>query len=92
MLGDIVELSVAVRDLDAAVERYTGLLGLTVHRRDESKAFGFKNAILPTGIGHIELLQPTDATKAVGASSPSTARACTSWASSARTFRGPRPT
>ncbi len=66
MLGDIVELSVVVRDLDAAVERYTRLFGLHVHRRAESKEFGFKNAILPTGIGHIELLQPTDPNKAVG--------------------------
>jgi len=66
MLGDMVELSVVVRDLDAAVERYTRLFGLTVYRRDESKEFGFKNAILPTGIGHIELLQPTDPTKAIG--------------------------
>ncbi len=66
MLGDIVELSVVVRDLDAAVERYTRLFGLNVHRRAESKEFGFKNAILPTGIGHIELLQPTDPTKAIG--------------------------
>jgi methylmalonyl-CoA/ethylmalonyl-CoA epimerase len=66
MLGDIVELSVVVRDLDAAVERFTRLFGLKVHTRGESKEFGFKNAILPTGIGHIELLQPTDPTKAVG--------------------------
>lgn len=32
-----------------------GDVGLRVHRRGESKEFGFKNAILPTGIGHIEL-------------------------------------
>src|SRR5262249_54714756 len=66
MLGDIVELSVVVRDLDAAIERYTRLFGLQVHRRGESKEFGFKNAILPTGVGHIELLQPTDRDKPVG--------------------------
>ena len=66
MLGDVIELSVVVRDLDEAAERYTKLFGLTVHHRGESKEFGFKNAILPTGIGHIELLQPTDPTKAVG--------------------------
>jgi methylmalonyl-CoA/ethylmalonyl-CoA epimerase len=66
MLGDIVELSVVVRDLDAAAERYARLFGLKVHHRGESKEFGFKNAILPTGIGHIELLQPTDPDKAVG--------------------------
>src|SRR3989449_6755672 len=66
MLGDIVELTVVVRDLDAAVERFSRLFGLKVHHRAESKEFGFKNAILPTGIGHIELLQPTDPDKAVG--------------------------
>jgi len=66
MLGDIVELTVVVRDLDTAIERFTGLFGLKVHHRAESKEFGFKNAILPTGIGHIELLQPTDPDKAVG--------------------------
>ena len=66
MLGDVVELSVVVRDLDEAIARFTKLFGLTMHRRGESKEFGFKNAILPTGIGHIELLQPTDPNKAVG--------------------------
>jgi len=66
MLGDVVELSVVVKDLDEAVERFTRLFGLREHRRGESKEFGFKNAILPTGIGHIELLQPTDPDKAVG--------------------------
>jgi 2-dehydropantoate 2-reductase len=66
LLGDVVELSIVVRDLDAAVERFTRLFGLTVHRRDESQAFGFRNAILPTGIGHIELMEPTDPAKPVG--------------------------
>ena len=66
MLGDIVELSVVVRDLDAAAARYTTLFGLREHRRGESKDFGFRNAILPLGAGHIELLQPTDPGKAVG--------------------------
>src|SRR5262249_40633544 len=66
MLGDVVELTVVVRDIEAAIERFTKLFGLKVHHRDESKEFGFKNAILPTGIGHIELLQPTDPDKAVG--------------------------
>ena len=66
MLGDVIELSVVVRDLDKAIETFTKQYGLTVHHRGESKEFGFLNAILPTGIGHIELLQPTDPTKAVG--------------------------
>jgi len=66
MLGDVVELSVVVRDLDEAIARFTALFGLTLLKRGESKEFGFKNAILPTGIGHIELLQPTDPGKPVG--------------------------
>lgn len=65
MLGDVVELSIVVRDLDSAVERFTRLFGLRVHRRSESVEFGFKNAVLPTGIGHIEFLEPTDPTKPV---------------------------
>jgi methylmalonyl-CoA/ethylmalonyl-CoA epimerase len=39
---------------------------LKVHHRGESKEFGFKNAILPLGRGHIEFLEPTDPTKPVG--------------------------
>ena len=66
MLGDVVELSVVVKDLDEAIARFTKLFGLRLHKRGESKEFGFKNAILPTGIGHIELLQPTDPAKPVG--------------------------
>jgi methylmalonyl-CoA epimerase len=66
MLGNVIELSVVVRDLEQAIETYTKRFGLRVHHRGESKEFGFKNAILPTGLGHIELLQPTDSTKAVG--------------------------
>jgi methylmalonyl-CoA/ethylmalonyl-CoA epimerase len=66
MLGNVIELSVVVRDLEQAIETYTKRFGLRVHHRGESKEFGFKNAILPTGLGHIELLQPTDPTKTVG--------------------------
>jgi len=65
MLGDVIELSVVVRDLEAAVKRFEALFDLKVHSRAESKEFGFKNAILPLGKGHIELMQPTDPTKAV---------------------------
>jgi methylmalonyl-CoA epimerase len=66
LIGDAIEISVVVRDLDAAIKKYTELFGLTVHKRSESKEFGFKNAILPLGAGHIELMQPTDPDKPVG--------------------------
>ena len=65
MLGDVIELSVVVRDLEAAIKRFETLFDLKVYQRSESKEFGFKNAILPLGKGHIELMQPTDPTKAV---------------------------
>ena len=65
MLGDVIELSVVVRDLEAAIKRFETLFDLKVYQRGESKEFGFKNAILPLGKGHIELMQPTDPTKAV---------------------------
>ena len=65
MLGDVIELSVAVKDLEAAIKRFEALFDLKVHRRGESKEFGFKNAILPLGKGHIELLQPVDPSSAV---------------------------
>ena len=65
MLGDVIELSVVVRDLEAAVKRFETLFGLKVYSRTESREFGFKNAILPLGKGHIELMQPIDPSKAV---------------------------
>ena len=65
MLGDVIELSVVVRDVEAAAKRFEALFGLKVYSRSESKEFGFKNALLPLGKGHIELMEPTDPTKAV---------------------------
>jgi len=66
MLGDVIELSVVVRDLEIAIKHMETLFELKVHHRGESKEFGFINAILPLGKGHIELLQPTDDSSAVG--------------------------
>ena len=65
MLGDVIELSIVVKDLEAAVKRFETLFDLKVYDRRENKDFGFKNAILPLGKGHIELMQPTDPSKAV---------------------------
>jgi len=65
VLGDVIELSVVVKDLEAAIKRFETLFNLKVYQRGESEEFGFRNAILPLGKGHIELMQPTDPTKAV---------------------------
>jgi hypothetical protein len=64
MRGDIVESSVVVRNSDEEVGCFTRLFGRKVPHRGESKQLGFKNAILPPGIGHIELMEPTDPDKA----------------------------
>ena len=66
MLGDVIELSVVVKDLEAAIKHFEALFDLKVYSRSESKEFGFKNAILPLGKVHIELLQPVDPSSAVG--------------------------
>ncbi len=65
MLGDVIELSIVVKDLEMAIKRFESLFDLKVYARRESKEFGFKNAILPLGKGHIELMQPTDPSSAV---------------------------
>jgi len=65
MLGDVIELSIVVNDLEAAVKHFESLFDLKVYDRRESKEFGFKNAILPLGKGHIELMQPTHPESAV---------------------------
>lgn len=66
LIGDVIELSIVVRDIDEAAERFRNLYGLDISHRGDSEEFGFKNAILPLDKGHIELLQPTDPGKAVG--------------------------
>ncbi len=65
MLGDVIELSIVVKDLEAAIKRFETLFNLKVYQKGESEEFGFRNAILPLGKGHIELMQPTDPAKAV---------------------------
>lgn len=65
MLGDVIELSIVVKDLEAAIKRFETLFDLKVSDRGESKDFGFKNAILPLGKGYIELMQPTNSSSAV---------------------------
>ena len=65
MLGDVIELSIVVKDLEAAIKRFETLFDLKVSQKGESKDFGFKNALIPLGKGQIELMQPTDPSSAV---------------------------
>lgn len=66
MIGDVIELSIVVTDLEPAIKRFESLFALNVYDRRESTEYGFKNAVLPLGRGHIDLMQPTDPTSAVG--------------------------
>ena len=66
MLGDVIVLSVVVKDREAAIKDFETLYGLKVSDRRESKEYGYINAILPLGKGYIELMQPTDPSKALG--------------------------
>jgi len=42
MLGDVIELSIVVKDLEAAIKHFETLFDLKVHKRGEDKNFGFK--------------------------------------------------
>ena len=64
-MGDVIELSIVVHDIEDAIKRFETLFNLKVYERRESKEFGFKNAILPLGRGHIELMQPTNPSSVV---------------------------
>ncbi|MFC2072148.1 VOC family protein [Chloroflexota bacterium] len=67
MLGDIVMLTILVKDVEAAVKRYETLFDLKVHSRVESETFGgFKSAFLSLDKGRMELMQPTSSSSAAG--------------------------
>ena len=61
MLNNIRLFSVAVADLDQAVERYQNLFGLEVMSPVHETQFGFKAAILGNGErSFVELISPVD--------------------------------
>ena len=66
MLGRIDHFGVAVEDLDAALELYTGPLELVVEHREVVDEQGVEAALVQVGEGHIELLCPLDAEAPVG--------------------------
>ena len=58
MIKRVSHLGFAVRDLDAALELYEGVLGARVEHRFESVADGIRAAMLRVGEIEIELMQP----------------------------------
>ena len=58
MIKRVSHLGFAVRDLEAALELYEGVLGARVEHRFESVADGIRAAMLRVGEIEIELMQP----------------------------------
>ena len=59
----IDHIGIAVHSIDEALELYRDSLGLAPTRRTVVEHEKVEAAVLPTGGGRIELLQPTSATR-----------------------------
>jgi methylmalonyl-CoA/ethylmalonyl-CoA epimerase len=68
MLLTIDHVGIACRDLDAAIERYVGVFGLTVVSREVNTEQGVKEAMLATdsGTSYVQLLEPLSPGTPVG--------------------------
>ena len=66
MLGKIEHIALAVADLDAAVEHYSRVWGLTVEHRERVDDQGVEEAMLPIGESFLQLLAPTSPDTTVG--------------------------
>ncbi|MBV9292466.1 MAG: methylmalonyl-CoA epimerase [Frankiales bacterium] len=71
MLTRIDHVGIACRDLDASIELYTTLFGLTVAGRETNEAQGVREAMLhvadgPAGSSYVQLLEPLGADTPVG--------------------------
>jgi methylmalonyl-CoA/ethylmalonyl-CoA epimerase len=58
MLKKIDHIGVVVKDLDAAINNYTGMFGFKVMEKMEGPGGEFKNAMLQQGDVRVELFQP----------------------------------
>ncbi len=66
MLGKIEHVALAVANLDAAVEHYEKVWGLTVSHRERVEDQGVEEAMLPLGESFLQLLGPTGPDTTVG--------------------------
>lgn len=65
MLGKIEHLGIAVRDLAAANEVYTHLLGVAPYKTEEVESEGVITSFFQAGINKIELLAATNSDSAI---------------------------
>jgi methylmalonyl-CoA/ethylmalonyl-CoA epimerase len=68
MLMTIDHVGIACRSLDAAIERYESVFGLTVVSREVNEEQGVREAMLATesGTSYVQLLEPLSAQTTVG--------------------------
>ena len=71
LLTRIDHVGIACRDLDASIELYTTLFGLTVAGRETNEAQGVREAMLhvtdaPAGASYVQLLEPLGPDTPVG--------------------------
>jgi methylmalonyl-CoA/ethylmalonyl-CoA epimerase len=65
MLGDVVNVCLAVKNLEAAVNHFEKVFDLKLDRYFDSEQFGYRGAILKLSKGIIELMEPTNPDSAI---------------------------
>ena len=70
MLRQIDHVGVAVEDIDAALELYTGPLAMPLEHRETVHDQGVDAALVGVGAGHVELLAPLGPDTPVGKYNP----------------------
>jgi len=66
MLRQIDHIGVAVEDIDAALDLYTGPLAMPLEHRETVDEQGVEAALVGVGAGHVELLAPLGPDTPVG--------------------------
>ena len=65
MVGKIVHIGIAVKDLDASNEVYTKLLGVGPYKSEGVESEGVMTSFFQTGVNKIELLAATNSDSAI---------------------------
>lgn len=65
MVGKIEHIGIAVKDLDAANEVYTKLLGVGPYKSEGVESEGVMTSFFQTGVNKIELLSATNSDSAI---------------------------
>ena len=66
MFEAVDHVGIAVEDLDAAIDLYSGRLGMPLQHRETISEQGVEAALLGVGDSHVELLRPLDEETPVG--------------------------